>query len=100
MKYGTIPLVHATGGLKDSVRSFSAKREDMGGLDLLHLPYLHCSWHVFWVFSFLVLFIFYWGSAKNIQFFATIPRVDMMLWMVAKSISHHLTNHKNDSVPR
>ena len=37
--------------------------------------FLHCSWYVFWVFSFLVLFIFTGGLQKK-QFFATIPRVE------------------------
>ena len=37
---------------------------------------LHCSWHVFGFFSFLVLFIFTGGLQKT-KFFATIPRVEM-----------------------
>ena len=41
------------------------------------LGFLHCSWHVFWLFSFLVLFIFTGGLQKT-KFLATIPRVGML----------------------
>ena len=48
----------------------------------LTAPNLHCSWHDFGFFSFLVLFIFTGGLQK--QFFATIPRVEMkQIWGVA-----------------
>ena len=40
------------------------------------LRILHCSWHVVWIFSFLVLFIFTGGLQKT-KCLATIPRVEM-----------------------
>ena len=42
----------------------------------LRVKVLHCSWRVFWFFSFLVLFIFTGGLQKP-QFLATIPRLEM-----------------------
>ena len=44
------------------------------------LPFLRCSWHVFWFFRFLVLFIFTGGLQKT-KFFATIPRVEMFIFL-------------------
>ena len=40
--------------------------------------FLHCSWHVFWFFRCLVLFIFTVGLQE--KFLATIPRVEMFFF--------------------
>ena len=47
---------------------------------------LHCSWHVFWFFSFLVLFIFTGGLQKT-KLFATIPRVEMQWFQPSSQIA-------------
>ena len=73
---GKGPLLHISPNLffEGSPLPWFQEKTGLGsfGVD----PFLHCSWHVFRFFSFGSVH-FYWGSAKNSQFLATMPRVEM-----------------------
>ena len=42
MRYGTIPIVHATGGLRDTVQDYNPDTLGLPILLMLHLPGLSC----------------------------------------------------------